>query len=127
MAFEKENVTQLTYEEVKDIHVKKKLSPILIDVREIEEYEEGHIPGIPLIPMSEIVDLVDAFDKGEEYVLVCRSGRRSQEVAKFFKDNGIENVHNYADGMLGWTAEQTPGHEWVVKNVDELYDGRDES
>ncbi|WP_280769457.1 rhodanese-like domain-containing protein [Salipaludibacillus daqingensis] len=125
MAFEKENVSQLSYDEVKNIFEQKKTSPILIDVRELEEYEEGHIPGIPLIPMSEIVDLVDEFKKDEEYVLVCRSGRRSHEVSKFFKSNGIDNVHNYADGMLGWEAEKTPGHEWVVEKVNEIYNRSD--
>lgn len=121
MAFEKENVSQLSFAEIKLIYDQKKQSPILIDVRELEEYEEGHIPGIPLIPMSEIVDLVDEFNKDEEYVLVCRSGRRSHEVSKFFINSGINNVHNYADGMLGWESEKTTGHEWIVKRVNELY------
>lgn len=123
MAFEKENVSQLSYDEIKTMYDEKKQSPIFIDVRELEEYEEGHIPGIPLIPMSEIVDLVDEFEKDKEYVLVCRSGRRSHEVSKFFKNNGINNVHNYADGMLGWESEKTEGHEWIISKVNELYKG----
>ncbi|AOM83776.1 rhodanese-like domain-containing protein [Salisediminibacterium beveridgei] len=121
MATEKENVKQLSFEEVKALYENNKRNEILIDVRELEEYDEAHIPGIPLIPMSEMVDLVNEFKKDQEYVLVCRSGRRSHEVAKFFKDNGIENVHNYADGMIGWEAEKATGEEWVVEQVNEIY------
>ncbi|UCZ52451.1 rhodanese-like domain-containing protein [Bacillus shivajii] len=121
MSFMKENISQLNYDEVRKIHEKQASEPILIDVREHEEYVNGHIPGIPLIPMSEIVDVIDDFNKEKEYVLVCRSGRRSHEVAKFFKDNGIENVHNYADGMLGWDTAKNEGEEWIVKDIEELY------
>lgn len=77
----------------------------IIDVREQEEYEAGHIPGVPLIPMSEIPDKIEQFDKNVEYIFVCRSGRRSLEVAKFFQSEGIEKVHNYAGGMLDWKEE----------------------
>lgn len=121
MAFLKENISQLSYDEVLDIYEKKQDEPILIDVRELEEYVEGHIPGIPLIPMSEIVDIVDDFQKDKEYIFVCRSGRRSHEVAKFFKENNVENVHNYADGMLGWEADRKQGEEWIIKKTEELY------
>lgn len=117
----KENVRQLSFDEVKSLYDKSDRKEILIDVRELEEYEEAHIPGVPLIPMSEIVSLVDQFKPDEEYVLICRSGRRSHEVAKFFQENGIEQVHNYADGMLGWEAAKTDGPEWVVSQVNEIY------
>lgn len=119
MAYVKENISQLSYEEVKEIPENNSL--LLLDVRELEEYVEGHIPTIPLVPMSEIVDLIDQFDKNEEYVLVCRSGRRSHEVAKFFKDNGIEKVHNYAGGMLEWEGPITTGEENVIKDMKQLY------
>lgn len=121
MATEKENVTQLSYEEVKEVFEEGKSRPILIDVREHEEYIEGHIPNIPLIPMSEIVDLVQDFDPNEEYILVCRSGRRSHEVAKFFKDNGINYVSNYADGMLEWQGPIERGEQNIIKSVRDIY------
>jgi rhodanese-related sulfurtransferase len=95
---------------------------LLIDVRESEEYDERHIPGIPLIPMSEIMDFIDQFDKQREYVLVCRSGRRSLEVAKYFRANGIANTKNFAGGMISWTGAVANGLERVAKTgkPDEL-------
>jgi rhodanese-related sulfurtransferase len=119
-----DGIVQYDYEEVKDLY-ENDSSTILIDVREVEEYEEAHIPQIPLIPMSEVVDVIDQFDNDQKYVLICRSGRRSQEVALFFVDNGINNVANYADGMLGWQGEQTQGLENVISNVKDLYKGRE--
>lgn len=96
----------------------------VIDVREEEEYIEGHIPGIPLIPMSEIPELVDQFDKKAEYILVCRSGRRSLEVAKFFQNEGIEKVHNHLGGMLEWTGDVATGLEHVIKEFSMKNIGR---
>lgn len=91
---------------------------LLIDVREHEEYEEAHIPGVPLVPMSEIAEVVDQFDKDKNYVLICRSGRRSLEVSKFFKQNGIENVYNYEGGMLAWNGDVKNGPEHVPTAYD---------
>ncbi len=81
---------------------------VIIDVREPEEYQAAHIPGLPLIPMGEIIDVIDQLDKSKSYVFVCRSGRRSLEVAKYFSANGFEKVHNYLGGMLDWQLEGLP-------------------
>lgn len=115
-----DGIVQYDYNELKGIY-EKDPSTIIIDVREKEEYEEGHIPRIPLIPMSEIVHVIDDFEKDKKYVFVCRSGRRSQEVAVFFKEKGIHNVANYAAGMLGWQGETIAGLEGIISNVKNLY------
>jgi rhodanese-related sulfurtransferase len=119
MSFEKEGVIQIDVEELKEALNEE--HTIVIDIREYEEYVEGHIPGLPLIPMSEIIDVIDDFEKDRNYVLVCRSGRRSQETAKFFKMNGIENVKNYAGGMLAWDETVKDGEENILTTVKELY------
>ncbi|MEQ6390782.1 rhodanese-like domain-containing protein [Bacillaceae bacterium S4-13-58] len=119
MAFEKEGVIQIDVDELKE--ALNDDQTIVIDIREYEEYVEGHIPGLPLIPMSEIVDVIDDFEKDREYVLVCRSGRRSHETAKFFINSGISKVKNYAGGMLAWDEAVNTGEENILKNVKELY------
>ena len=115
-----EGIVQYDYYELKAIY-ENEPSTIIIDVRELREYEDKHIPGIPLVPMSGIVHVIDDFKKDEKYIFVCRSGRRSHEVAKFFKNNGIENVANYADGMLGWQGEVATGQEFVATDVKKLF------
>jgi rhodanese-related sulfurtransferase len=81
----------------------------VIDVREPEEYVAGHIPGVPLIPMHTIPAKMAELDKDEEYIFVCRSGRRSHEVAKFLKRQGFEKVTNFYGGMLTWSGDIRQG------------------
>lgn len=110
-----EGVSHLNADEVQEVLNQSSPNVYVIDVREPEEYEAGHIPGIPLLPMGEIPDHIDSFDKDAEYIFVCRSGRRSLEVARFFQNEGIEKVHNYLGGMLEWDKEIVHGDEHIIK------------
>ncbi|WP_409344659.1 rhodanese-like domain-containing protein [Paenibacillus sp. MBLB4367] len=103
-----EGISHLDAKELQAIVADPANPVVVIDVREPEEYTEAHIAGLPLIPMGDIIDIVDQLDKSKEYVFVCRSGRRSFEVAKFFRAQGFEQVHNFKGGMLDW---QEQGHE----------------
>lgn len=110
-----EGVSHLDKQELHSlINDSTKSDVIIIDVRELEEYEEGHIPNIPLLSMGNIPDVMDQFDKDAEYVFICRSGRRSLEVSKFFQNEGIEKVHNFLGGMLTWDKEVNIGQENVI-------------
>ena len=109
-----EGISHLDVRELQSVLEDAANSSVVIDVREVEEYEAGHIPGIPLIPMGDIVDYLEQFDRGKEYIFVCRSGRRSLEVAKFFKNNGFDKVHNYLGGMLQWDGELAFGQEHII-------------
>jgi rhodanese-related sulfurtransferase len=66
--------------------------------------------------MGDIIDKLESLDPQKEYVFVCRSGRRSLEVAKYFISNGFERVHNHLGGMLDW---QSAGLE-VTQGLDDL-------
>lgn len=76
----------------------------LVDVREFEEVEQGMIPGAKHIRMGEIPENLDYFDKDKEYIFICRSGRRSENVCYYLKDQGYK-VRNMIGGMLEWTGE----------------------
>ncbi|WP_240468695.1 rhodanese-like domain-containing protein [Gracilibacillus sp. YIM 98692] len=117
----KEDVNQLSNQEVKEIFEDKQSKQILVDVREYEEYVDQHIPGIPLVPMSEIAEKVEDFKKDESYVFVCRSGRRSHEVSRFFLENGFQKVANYDGGMLNWDGPVETGEENIVDDVKDIY------
>lgn len=82
-----------------------------IDVRTPEEYEEGHVPGIPLKPMQDVADWMNELDAKQNYVMVCRSGSRSQKVAQFLKTNGFEHVANCIGGTLAWPGELHQGKQ----------------
>jgi rhodanese-related sulfurtransferase len=76
----------------------------LVDVREHEEVAEGMIEGAKHIPMNEIPANLDYFTTEKEYIFVCRSGRRSENVAHYLQEQGIKVV-NMDGGMLAWTGE----------------------
>ena len=109
-----EGIIQIDARELQSILDDHTHAMLVVDVREPEEYDERHIPGIPLIPMGEILEYIDQFDKQREYVLVCRSNRRSQEVAKYFRRNGIDQAYNFNGGMLSWTGQVTTGLERIA-------------
>jgi len=55
----------------------------LIDVREVDEVEAGHIPGIIHIPLGLLEFRLHELNKNEPYVMVCRSGGRSEVLLSF--------------------------------------------
>lgn len=124
MAYERDGVEQINVEELKEVLNDASDSSIVIDVREPSEYEEGHIPGIPLLPMRQIPELIEDIDKDKSYIFVCRSGNRSHHTALYFKDHGIENVKNFAGGMLAWDSEVATGLEKVIKEAKDLYESK---
>lgn len=100
-----EGISHLNAQQLRELLARPDRTTVVIDVREPEEYEAAHIPGIPLIPMGDMIDKVETLDPAQEYVFVCRSGRRSLEVAKYFQSNGFDRVHNFLGGMLDWQSQ----------------------
>jgi rhodanese-related sulfurtransferase len=54
--------------------------------------------------MGEVADRLGELDRGREVVVLCRSGRRSLQVANFLQQNGFRAV-NLAGGILAWSRE----------------------
>ena len=77
---------------------------ILLDVREEWELGVASVPGIVHIPMGEVQERSGELDRGKEVVVLCRSGRRSLEVARFLQQNGFTTV-NLAGGILAWSRD----------------------
>jgi rhodanese-related sulfurtransferase len=99
-----EGIEIITPEELKNkLEAGEKLK--LVDVREDEEVEQGIIPGAKHIRMGTIPENLHQFDKDTEYIIICRSGRRSENVCYYLKDQGYK-VRNMIGGMLEWTGEK---------------------
>ncbi|TMW71502.1 rhodanese-like domain-containing protein [Alteribacter natronophilus] len=120
MPHEIDGIKQVDAEELKELVKNRPADTVVIDVREPEEYEAGHIPGVPLLPMHSVPEVVDGFSKEKEYVFICRSGNRSQNVAMFLKDKGFDKVTNYDGGMLEWDAEKNEGPEERIQSPEDL-------
>jgi rhodanese-related sulfurtransferase len=76
----------------------------LLDVREEWELGVASVPGIVHIPMGQVAERIGELDRTREVVVLCRSGRRSLEVAKFLQQNGFKAV-NLAGGILAWSRD----------------------
>lgn len=76
----------------------------LLDVREDWELGVASVPGVVHIPMGEVADRLGELDRAREVVVLCRSGRRSLQVANFLQQNGFRAV-NLAGGILAWSRE----------------------
>ncbi len=100
MMYEFESIT--TEELQKKVEEGEKLE--LVDVREDEEVAAGTIPGVKHIKMGEIPENLDYFQKDKEYIIICRSGRRSAHVCQYLQEQGVK-VRNMTGGMLEWEGE----------------------
>ena len=76
----------------------------LLDVREEWELGVASVPDVIHIPMGEVADRLAEIDRNREVVVLCRSGRRSLQVANFLQQNGFQAV-NLAGGILAWSRE----------------------
>jgi adenylyltransferase/sulfurtransferase len=77
----------------------------LLDVREDWELGVARVPNaIVHIPMGQVADRISEIERDKTVVVLCRSGRRSMEVAKFLQQNGFDAV-NLAGGILAWSQE----------------------
>jgi rhodanese-related sulfurtransferase len=94
---------EISPSEVKRI-LKEGMKVSLIDVREDEEVAEGKIPEAAHIKMGEIPERLAEINKSEEHIIICRSGRRSENVAYFLQDQGYK-VKNMTGGMLAYNQE----------------------
>jgi rhodanese-related sulfurtransferase len=77
---------------------------VLLDVREDWELGVASVPGVVHIPMGQVADRINELDAAKEIVVLCRSGRRSLEVAKFLQQKGFRTV-NLAGGTLAWSRD----------------------
>lgn len=76
----------------------------LLDVREDWELGVASVPDILHIPMGQVADRVGELERDKTVIVLCRSGRRSLEVARFLKQNGFDAV-NLAGGILAWSRD----------------------
>ena len=81
----------------------------LLDVREDWETTLAPVPADHLhIPMGQIADRLGELDPAQSTVVICRSGGRSLEVARFLSTHGFASVYNLVGGILAWSRDLDP-------------------
>ena len=97
---------QMTASELQDL-LTSGVSPVKIDVREDNELQHGMIDGAIHIPMQSVHSHLNALEKhkNDTIVVICRSGKRSQQVAEFMEQKGFTDIINLAGGMNAWAKD----------------------
>ncbi|MFZ9708974.1 MAG: rhodanese-like domain-containing protein [Steroidobacteraceae bacterium] len=101
-------VTELSVEEMK-AKIDAGESPLaVIDVREAWELDISRLPFTLHIPMGEIPQRISELDPQIPTIVVCRSGGRSLQVARFLVGRGFRSVSNLTGGILAWGERIDP-------------------
>jgi len=80
----------------------------LLDVREDWETKLAPVPTeIVHIPMGQIGERLKELDSQQETVVICRSGGRSLQVARYLESQGFA-ASNLAGGILAWSRDVDP-------------------
>jgi rhodanese-related sulfurtransferase len=81
----------------------------LLDVREDWETQLAPVPTrVVHIPMGQIADRLGELDPHTATVVICRSGGRSLQVARYLAAHGFSSVFNLAGGILAWSRDLDP-------------------
>lgn len=75
------------------------LEMLVIDVRELEEKPEFKGNNVIRIPLGDLEEYSNKWDKNQEIVLFCQTGRRSSVALNFLKKIGFINVFHLAKGI----------------------------
>ncbi|KAG0238049.1 hypothetical protein BGW42_007603 [Actinomortierella wolfii] len=108
----------VTFEELDERIHKAEKNYVLIDVREPGEVAQGVIPTSHHIPVGNLQEALTLepkefearfgfkkFDKDDEVIFYCRSGRRSGIAFETAKSLGYNGVRNYAGSWIDYESK----------------------
>lgn len=95
-------MNEISVLEAKKLILENRHNPrfVILDVRTPEEFEDQHIPGALNINISDddFEERITNLERGEKYLVHCRSGTRSAFAVEFMTGKGFSDVTN----VLGW-------------------------
>jgi adenylyltransferase/sulfurtransferase len=84
-------------------------TPFVLDVREPLELEIAPYPfPVRHVPMREVPQRLAEIPADREVVVACRSGVRSETVARSLRANGVPRAVNLEGGILAWSERIDP-------------------
>lgn len=71
-------------------------TPVIIDVRTVQEWDNGHLEGAVLIPYEQIGNKISSVttDKSQRLYLYCRTGRRVRIAQDALEKLGYKDIIN---------------------------------
>ncbi len=99
------NPPQITPTEAKN--TLKTPHTVLLDVRTTEELTISHVDGAVHIPLQNLSKQFMQFSHRTTIIVMCRSGGRSHEAARFLQQKGFTAI-NLTGGINRWAIEVDP-------------------
>lgn len=83
---------------------------VLLDVRTAQEFSEGHLQGAQNLDFSSegFSASIAGLDKSMNYMVYCKSGRRSAMAAEQMKDAGFTKITDLKGGITAWREARLP-------------------
>ncbi len=104
----KGSIPSVTVQEAWERVTAPKTTAMIIDVRETWEFRQGHARGARNIPLSQLGQRFREVPADRDVLLICRSGHRSLQAAKFLLAERWEHVTNVSGGMSSWEMHRLP-------------------
>ena len=85
-------------------------SPVIVDVRELDEWDEGHLPGAIHVPRGNLESRIEQAvpDRSATVLLYCAAGNRSAFAAQTLRELGYEHPISLAGGYTDWKRNGYP-------------------
>ena len=80
---------------------------LLLDVRSYLEWRSSHVAGATLVPLEQLRVTPARGALGDEVLVICQSGHRSQLATRLLGENGV-NAYQVAGGLNAWQTEGLP-------------------
>ena len=74
------------------------------DALEAMKAVAGAIPGARLVPLATLAGEVQSWDRSQKYVMVCKSGKRSEQAAQKLIAAGFSEIALLEGGTDAWVA-----------------------
>ncbi len=101
------NLPQCTVQELQAMILAAN-TPILLDVREVDEWETCRLPGAMLVPLSQLSERSAEVPKNRPIVVYCHHGGRSSRAVQWLLRQGYSQAVNLAGGIEAWAVHIDP-------------------
>ena len=83
---------------------------LLVDVREADEVAQKRyeVTNYVNLPLSKLADMYEELPTGQQLIIACLSGGRSQKAIAFLQSKGYDDLLNLDGGIKAWQAEGLP-------------------
>ena len=110
------SIQQLSADDFEELIKDKKVH--LLDVREMYEFKAGYIKGAKLVPSTNFDEYFEKLKikKSDKIALYCRSGNRSDFIARKLTNLGYDKLYNLELGILDWLEQGKKLIEQISNN-----------